>query len=137
MADKLTLKLTATVYDQPDKDDPNDLTKVTTRREGDVFQATSRAEYDRLIEIGAALDPNAYADQERERLQAELDRIQAQKAVLDEQAAALEADASTPDDPSELKGKALDDALDANGLSKDGTADEKRARLAEHLQAQE
>jgi len=31
-----------------------------------------------------------------------------------------------------LKGKALDDALDAAGLSKTGTADEKRARLAEH-----
>lgn len=31
-----------------------------------------------------------------------------------------------------LKGKALDEALDAAGLSKAGTADEKRARLAEH-----
>ncbi len=32
----------------------------------------------------------------------------------------------------DLKGKALDDALDAVGLTKSGTADEKRARLAEH-----
>lgn len=32
----------------------------------------------------------------------------------------------------ELKGKALDDALEAAELSKSGTADEKRARLAEH-----
>ena len=32
----------------------------------------------------------------------------------------------------ELKGQALDDALEAAGLSKTGTADEKRARLAEH-----
>lgn len=31
-----------------------------------------------------------------------------------------------------LKGQALDDALAAAGLSKAGTADEKRARLAEH-----
>lgn len=31
-----------------------------------------------------------------------------------------------------LKGKALDDALEAAGLPKSGTADEKRARLAEH-----
>lgn len=46
----------------------------------------------------------------------------------------------TPDDiaaragaeAEELKGKALDDALDAAGLSKSGTADEKRDRLAEH-----
>lgn len=33
-----------------------------------------------------------------------------------------------------LTGKALDEALDAAGLSKDGTADEKRARLDEHPQ---
>lgn len=32
----------------------------------------------------------------------------------------------------ELKGAALDDALEEAGLSKSGTADEKRARLAEH-----
>lgn len=38
-------------------------------------------------------------------------------------------------DLSELKGQALDDALDALSLSKAGTADEKRARLAEHLNA--
>jgi hypothetical protein len=41
-------------------------------------------------------------------------------AAADEQAA------------TELKGAALDDALEAAGLSKSGTADEKRARLAEH-----
>jgi hypothetical protein len=34
-----------------------------------------------------------------------------------------------------LKGKELDAALDAAGLSKTGTADEKRARLAEHTSA--
>lgn len=38
----------------------------------------------------------------------------------------------TDDEVAELKGKALDDALDAAGLSKSGTADEKRARLAEY-----
>lgn len=32
----------------------------------------------------------------------------------------------------ELKGEALDAALEQRGLSKDGTADEKRARVAEH-----
>lgn len=32
----------------------------------------------------------------------------------------------------ELKGAALDEALDAAGLPKSGSADEKRARLAEH-----
>jgi hypothetical protein len=38
-----------------------------------------------------------------------------------------------PDPPAaELKGKALDDALDQAGLPKSGTADEKRAALAAH-----
>lgn len=34
--------------------------------------------------------------------------------------------------PSDLKGTALDDALEEAGLSKSGTADEKRQRLADH-----
>lgn len=37
----------------------------------------------------------------------------------------------------ELKGAALDDALDAAGLPKTGSADEKRARLADHNNSQE
>jgi hypothetical protein len=37
---------------------------------------------------------------------------------------------------SALKGKALDEALDAAGLPKTGSADEKRARLAEHTHSQ-
>lgn len=37
-----------------------------------------------------------------------------------------------PDGAELLKGKALDAALESAGLSKTGTADEKRARLAEH-----
>ncbi|MER7070964.1 hypothetical protein [Terrabacter sp. NPDC000476] len=36
------------------------------------------------------------------------------------------------DDALELKGAALDEALEEAGLAKSGTADEKRARLAEH-----
>lgn len=36
------------------------------------------------------------------------------------------------DETAELKGKELDAALEAAGLPKSGTADEKRARLAEH-----
>jgi hypothetical protein len=36
------------------------------------------------------------------------------------------------DESAALKGKSLDDALDKAGLSKTGSADEKRARLAEY-----
>lgn len=40
------------------------------------------------------------------------------------------------EDPSELKGAALDEALEAAGLPKTGSAAEKRQRLAEHQDAQ-
>lgn len=43
--------------------------------------------------------------------------------------------AITDDDGGELKGAALDEALDAAGLSKAGAASEKRARLAEYQAA--
>lgn len=36
--------------------------------------------------------------------------------------------------PVTLRGSELDSALEAAGLSKSGTADEKRARLAEHIE---
>ena len=41
-----------------------------------------------------------------------------------------------PNDPQELRGAALDAALEEAGLPKTGSADEKRARYAEHLSAQ-
>lgn len=47
----------------------------------------------------------------------------------DEVEASFTTSAAAPDD---LKGQALDDALDAAGLSKQGTAAEKRQRLADH-----
>jgi hypothetical protein len=49
----------------------------------------------------------------------------------------VDQDEPEPVDPAELKGAALDAALDAAGLSKDGKADEKRQRLAEHAAAQD
>jgi hypothetical protein len=45
-------------------------------------------------------------------------------------------DATDDDGPEVLRGQALDDALEAADLSKSGTADEKRARLAEHQAGQ-
>ena len=40
-------------------------------------------------------------------------------------------------EPAELKGKALDEALKEAGLPLDGRADEKRARYAEYLASEE
>lgn len=41
-------------------------------------------------------------------------------------------DGSPVQEPAELKGKALDEALTSAGLSTSGSADEKRERLAAH-----
>lgn len=43
---------------------------------------------------------------------------------------------SSTSDSADLKGAALDEALESAGLPKSGTADEKRARYAEHLAGQ-
>lgn len=49
----------------------------------------------------------------------------------------LDDDSTDAPDAAELKGKALDEALDAAGLAKTGTADEKRQRLADHQQLEQ
>lgn len=60
------------------------------------------------------------------------DWLAARDADAEHVAALAELDA---DQAGELKGAALDEALDAAGLSKSGSADEKRARLAEAVSA--
>jgi hypothetical protein len=84
MASKLTLKLLVDSYDQ--YTDPADPRKgFEPRTKGDVFEARDQAEYDRLTEIGAALDPQKAQEAERGRLEAERTRLEAEKAKLDEQ----------------------------------------------------
>lgn len=66
-----------------------------------------------------------------------VDDTDAQDAAETEHAAAATDgtpvdDGTTPEPEVELKGQALDDALEARGLPKTGTADEKRARVAEY-----
>lgn len=130
---KLTLKLTANVYFQAQSDDPNPLVppKLVQFTRGDVFEARSQEEYDRLIAAEAAVDPEREQERQAQELRDRRDRLEAEKAQLDAQL-----DALPSDDPSRLKGQALDRALDEAGLSKDGSADEKRARLADHLASQ-
>jgi hypothetical protein len=145
-ADEIPLEATELYYWQPRQVYRSDTTRATAgfidnpAAEGEVFEANSQEEYDRLIDIGAALDPDEAQKQEKAQLDERLAALDAEKAQLDDRRKAIQAEAaaaSADDDPANLKGKALEDALDAHGLSKDGTADEKRARLADHLQAQE
>jgi hypothetical protein len=68
----------------------------------------------------------------RQDTPAELDPDAPNTGLTAEQANAQAAAAQAAEEAEALKGKALDEALEAAGLSKAGTADEKRARLAEH-----
>lgn len=137
---KKNLQLTVGIYDQPqlDKDGNFDPLKgeLTRRRKGEVFEAQSDAEYDRLLSFGAAIDPDKAAEAEVASLRARLEELEAERASTEAQIAANEAKASEDAaslDPEELKGKDLDNALTERGLSKEGTAEEKRARLSEAL----
>src|SRR4051812_42850964 len=132
------LKLTVGHYDQPklDKDGNFDPQKgVTTRRTlGQTFEAQSDEEYDRLLSIGAAVDPDKAAEEEATRLRNRLTELEEERRTTEAQLAAQEQEASSNvPDVSELKGKELDNALTEHGLSKEGSVEEKRARLSEAI----
>lgn len=102
---KLDLILRATEYDQ--LVDPDDVRKGTRRyRAGDEFTAHDQDEYDRLTATDKYNRP-----------------------------AAVPPDAPDPRDASKLAGKDLESALERFGLSTDGRADDKRARVQEYLDA--
>ena len=130
------LQLTVGRYDQPqlDKDGNFDRDKgrLVTHTLGDVFEAQSQEEYDRLVANGAAVDPDKAKASEAERLRARLQELEAERQQTEVKLQAT-SQAAPALDPSELKGKELDDALDARGLSTDGKVEEKRARLSESL----
>lgn len=91
---KLTLKLTANVYFQAQSDDPNPLVppKLVQFTKGDVFEARNRAEYDRLIEAGAAIDPQKAQEQAAADLRARREALETERAQLDAQLASLPGD---------------------------------------------
>lgn len=135
---KLKLQLTVGHYDQPqlDADGNFDPLRGSTERfvQGDTFEAQSQAEYDRLISIGAAVDPDKAKASEAERLRARLAELETERQQTEAQLSATTT-AAPALDPNDLKGTDLDSALEARGLSTDGKVDEKRARLSEALSA--
>lgn len=135
---KQSLKLMVGLYDQPqlDRDGNFDREKGTLirRRQGETFDAQSPEEYDRLIALGAAVDPDKANAAEAETLRARLAELDAERHETEVRLAATEA-AAPQLDPSSLSGKELDAALDSRGLSTEGKVDEKRTRLAEALSA--
>jgi hypothetical protein len=126
----LTLRLTASIYDQAQSDDVNPATKRYVR--GDVFEARNQDEYDRLVNAGAAVDPDKELADESAKLEARQAQLQQELASLESRRIAL-ASAPAPA-PSELTGADLDAALDDAGLlegNKSKSADEKRQILAD------
>lgn len=75
------LKLTVDIYDQPMGDGRD--APVERRTRGEVFQARDQSEYDRLVRIGAAVDPEEEQRLEQQRLQARRDQLERDRAALD------------------------------------------------------
>lgn len=102
--------------------------------------SVDKAEHDAMI-LGAAKDARAENSKTASASASEGDILDAQRQqTIDPATGAVTADPAvveTPEvDASELKGAALEEALTTRGLSTTGTADEKRARVAEHDKAQ-
>ena len=81
------LTLLADSYDQPLSDEPPApgfpvRTKPYSR--GDEIVPRNQDEHDRLIEMGAAEDPQERNKREQEQAQARIDALQAEKTQLDE-----------------------------------------------------
>jgi hypothetical protein len=144
MASGLTVKLLSGEYDQPNADGRG----ATKRRRGEVFTANSQEEYDHLTRVPErnrpgqtgrpiAIDPDKELELQQQNLDRERARIEAAQAELDAQKASLDAKESgqDPRDASDLKGKELSAALERFGLDDSGSAEEKRGRVQEYLDA--
>lgn len=127
-----TLRLLVDSYDQPVSDDrrltPGGILlppETVPRTKGELFEPRDQAEYDRLTELGAAEDPEQAEQRARQELERRRQEIEVERERLDAELSRLD-----DQDPAQLKGKALDAALEDRGLSTDGSAAEKRQRLA-------
>jgi uncharacterized protein (UPF0210 family) len=116
--------------DAPVYDDRGNVRPTDARYAGRNREQLSNQELAAIREQEIA-DATERLRQDQEKLQAENDQRLADSIASVSPASAT---ASTTDD-AELKGQALEDALKERGLPSTGTADEKRARVAEHDQA--
>jgi hypothetical protein len=129
------LRLLVDSYDQPQEGhtraDPN----LRALSRGDIFEARSDAEYDRLVEIGAALDPEEDLRRRRDAAEAQAQRLRDEADRLSEEA---ERQASAVDgesgDLSSLTKPELQARAKAAGLS--GYSDLTKPELVERLQAE-
>jgi hypothetical protein len=85
------LKLLVDSYDQPQKGDKPSERHLEPISKGQLFEPVSDAERDRLVAIGAALDPKEAAEKAQADAQAEVDRLKAQQEALEAQIEAAQA----------------------------------------------
>lgn len=131
MAKKLVL--TVDSYDQPQKDDdPSGVRSLKALSRGDSFEPVTDAEYDRLVEIGAAVDPQKQNEDAKAEAEQRIAALEAEKAQLEDQIESAQADA----DPSSLTKPELVSRLEAAGLDTEGSKAELSARYAAHVETQ-
>lgn len=123
------LRLLADYYSQPQKDDRPERRSLVDRSKGEIFEPVDQAEYDRLVEIGAAEDPDEVRRRAREDAERRLEELKAEQDRIEQEIKG----ASAARAPEKLSGKKLDEALAERGLSAEGTVEEKRERLAAAL----
>jgi hypothetical protein len=134
----LTLKLLADSFEQrlPDKDG-----RITSDSElrpyskGDMFEANSQEEYDRLIESGAAVDPEKEQQRQTAELQARREALEAEQARIDAQLADLPS--SDGDDLSKLSREDLNAHASAAGVDDPESLPNKDAVIAAIRQAEQ
>lgn len=127
------LVLVADSYDQPQADDKPELRRLKPYTKGDVIEALSDEEYDRLTESGAAVDPKVQNEQAKADAEAELERLNAEQDALQAKIDAAEAEG----DLGSLTKPKLVEYLEGEGLDTEGTKDELLARAQAHQASQE
>jgi hypothetical protein len=80
-----TLRLLADSYEQPQADDKPSERHLVEYTKGDVFDALSDAEYDRLTEIGAAIDPKVANEQAKAEAEERIASLKAEQDALQSQ----------------------------------------------------
>jgi hypothetical protein len=121
------LELIVDSYSSPSSREPD--APTIPRTKGQQFEPLDAQERDRLIEIGAAVDPQEAQQRREADLQAEREQVEARRAALDAELASLV-------DLSKLKSDDVNAQLNERNLSTEGNLEERRARLSEALAAE-
>lgn len=109
---KHTLKLLADSYEQRQPNESGRITRDSDTRsysKGEVFEAHSQEEYDRLTAAGAALDPKAAQEAEAEDLRRRQAQLEAESERLAAELESVEGQADRVESGKPAEGDALED----------------------------